>query len=348
MPSTFSKVLGQDNININASSEIVWGMKKLELALALDNTGSMASSNKMTELKKAAKTLLTTLKNAAKEPGDVKVAIIPFDTTVRIDTSYNINLWYDIVSALDCNGPSAGLGCTTANWKDAWTGCVRDRTYPYDVQDTPPTSTVSATLYPIDECGSLAVAMPLSTDWTALNNKVDQMTPGGNTNVTIGLVWAWHALTAGVPFTEAAGPSPDLDKVIILLTDGINTEVMEEFKQQQGHKLVGDRHTHGAGLRQHQGSEHQDLCDPRDRWKRHFAAKLRHQSNHVFRRAERVQSQRRVQRDRTEPRQSPHLEIVAGLLATALRQSPHAAPHEMGRACLTARSTACYFGRSVS
>ena len=87
-----------------------------------------------------------------------------------------------------------------------------------------PTPTVPATLYPIDECGSLAVAMPLSTDWTALNNKVDQMTPSGNTNVTIGLVWAWHALTASVPFTEAAAPSPDLDKVIILLTDGINTE----------------------------------------------------------------------------------------------------------------------------
>ena len=225
MPSTFSKVLGQDNINIDTTTQIVWGMKKLELALALDNTGSMASSNKMTELKKAAKTLLTTLKNAAKTPGDVKVAIIPFDTTVRIDTSYKSNFWYDIVSALDCNGPSAGLGCTTANWKDYWTGCVRDRTYPYDVQDTAPNPDVAATLYPIDECGSLTVAMPLSTDWTALNNKIDQMNPSGNTNVTIGLVWAWHALTSSVPFTEAVAPAPDLDKVIIILTDGINTEL---------------------------------------------------------------------------------------------------------------------------
>jgi uncharacterized protein YegL len=178
----------------------------------------------MTELKKAAKSLLTTLKAAAKTPGDVKVAIIPFDTTVRIDTSYKNNFWYDIVSALDCNGPSAGLGCTTANWKNYWTGCVRDRTYPYDVQDTPPNPDVPATLYPIDECGSLAVAQPLTTDWTALNNKVDQMNPNGNTNVTIGLVWAWHALTANVPFTEGSDPKPDLDKVIILLTDGDNTE----------------------------------------------------------------------------------------------------------------------------
>ena len=50
------------------------------------------------------------------------------------------------------------------------------------------------------------------------------MTPNGNTNVTIGLVWAWHALTAQAPLTEAAAPAPDLDKVIILLTDGDNTE----------------------------------------------------------------------------------------------------------------------------
>jgi hypothetical protein len=44
------------------------------------------------------------------------------------------------------------------------------------------------------------------------------------TNVSIGLAWAWHALTKGAPLSEGADPSPDLDKVIILLTDGENTE----------------------------------------------------------------------------------------------------------------------------
>ena len=49
-------------MNLSVSTEVVWGVKKLELALALDVTGSMASNNKMTELKKAAKSLLTTMK----------------------------------------------------------------------------------------------------------------------------------------------------------------------------------------------------------------------------------------------------------------------------------------------
>jgi hypothetical protein len=74
--------------------------------------------------------------------------------------------------------------------------------------------------------------MQLSTDWTALHAKVDQMVPvpvnsttgSGYTNVTIGLVWGWHALTESLPFTTASAPKPgELDKVIVLLTDGDNT-----------------------------------------------------------------------------------------------------------------------------
>ena len=104
--TTFTKSWAR-HLNIDATPQIIWGMKKLELALALDNTGSMASSNKMTELKKAAQELLTTLKNAAKKAGDVKVAIIPFDTTVNIGTSYKNNFWFDIV-------------CPRLQWPECW------------------------------------------------------------------------------------------------------------------------------------------------------------------------------------------------------------------------------------
>jgi Mg-chelatase subunit ChlD len=65
--------------------------------------------------------------------------------------------------------------------------------------------------------------MPLTEDWTALNAKIDAMTPAGNTNVTIGLAWAFQLISPVAPF-YAPEPAPDLDKVIILMTDGTNTQ----------------------------------------------------------------------------------------------------------------------------
>ena len=210
----------QPQLTIGADSQVNWGIKKLELALALDNTGSMSSSQKMSNLKTAAKNLLATLKTAAKKDGDVKVAIIPFDTTVRIGAGYKDQPWFDV----SCSALGNPWGCNSGNWKNYWEGCVRDRTYPYDAQDDAPNTTKPDTLFPIYDCGSLVSAMPLTYDWTALNNKIDSMTPNGMTNVTIGLAWGWHALTQNAPWSEAAAPSPDLDKVLIILTDGQNTE----------------------------------------------------------------------------------------------------------------------------
>src|SRR3954451_1722180 len=86
VPATFTKLLGQDQINISSSADVKWGIKKLEVALALDNTGSMAQNQKLVQLKAAAHNLLTTLQAAAKQPGDVKVAIVPFDTSVNVGT----------------------------------------------------------------------------------------------------------------------------------------------------------------------------------------------------------------------------------------------------------------------
>jgi Flp pilus assembly protein TadG len=229
VPTTFT-AMWQPTMLIGADAEVQWGMKRLELALALDNTGSMQSSNKMTQLKAAAKNLLKTLQTAAKKPDDIKIAIIPFDTTVNLGTSYKNNDWFDIDS-IDCNGWRSGSGCNKNNWKDYWEGCVRDRRYPYDTQDDPPTS--NNTKFPVYDCGSLAKLLPLTNNWTALNSKIDEMQPNGMTNVAIGMVWGWHALTPNAPLSEASVPKQDLDKVIILLTDGDNTESWDNSKNQK-------------------------------------------------------------------------------------------------------------------
>jgi hypothetical protein len=56
-----------------------------------------------------------------------------------------------------------------------------------------------------------------------LHAKVDAMSPTGNTNVTIGLAWGFQLLSPVEPFNAPAA-EPDLDKVIVMLTDGENTQ----------------------------------------------------------------------------------------------------------------------------
>ena len=212
--TTFTRLLGQTQINLNATADVAWGVKKLELALVLDNTGSMSSNGKMTELKAAAKNLLTTLKNAAKQPGDVKVAIVPFDRIVNIGTGFASSGFINF----------SAHNILPANWQ----GCVEDRDQPNDTLDTTPTSS-NSTKFRAVNCSAITSIMPLTeildtTGFTNLNAKVDAMNPAGNTNVTIGLVWGWHALTQSEPFTQGSEPAPDKDKVIVLLTDGDNTQ----------------------------------------------------------------------------------------------------------------------------
>ena len=197
----FWRVLGQDQINITATGEVTWGIKKLNLALALDNTGSMSSSNKMTELKTAAHSLLTTLKGAEKVPGDIKVSIVPFAVDVNVGT-INVNAdWIEWTDWEANNGTcskssysSSQSTCTSHSgvWTpknhNQWNGCVMDRDQNNDVMSTATAAGSPAVMYRAHQATACpASMMTLSYDWTALNSKIDAMTPTGNTNVTIGL-----------------------------------------------------------------------------------------------------------------------------------------------------------------
>jgi Flp pilus assembly protein TadG len=233
--TSFMSILGYPQITIRAQSKVKWGNSRLRVALVLDNTGSMAQDGKMDALKTASKNLLTQLKNAAVTDGDVYVSIIPFSKDVNADpTNYQAD-WvrWDLWEA--ANGTCSNQNYTTQSsclshnkiWTpdahSTWNGCVTDRDQNYDVNNTAPTT--SSTDFPAEQYGSCPVAlMPLSYDWTALSSKIDAMTPNGNTNQAIGLQWGWQSLTAS-PFTIPAQDSNyTYSTVIILLTDGLNTQ----------------------------------------------------------------------------------------------------------------------------
>lgn len=236
--TTVTRLFGMSQMAIAASTEVVTGTtKRIEIALVLDNTGSMAKQGRLNALIDASRLFIDTMKKASKKPGDVKIAVIPFDTHVNIGPDNKGKPWID----WSLMGGTPSTVGATQTWDDSndygdrdddtrtdadriatWTGCVTDRTQPYDTQDTAPKGNAS-TWYPAENC-SLSPILPLTADLTAASGAIDKLKASGKTNLTIGLVWGFHALSGKEPLTGATKPGKDVEKYIIFLTDGMNTQ----------------------------------------------------------------------------------------------------------------------------
>jgi Flp pilus assembly protein TadG len=124
---------------------------------------------------------------------------------------------------------------------NTWNGCVTDRGLAgtadapsagpsplnTDTNVTAPIVAVVDTLIPAEQYSPCPqAAMALSYNWAGMTTEVNNMTPGGNTNQAVGLELGWMSLVGGGPFP----PPPPMDpnykyqQVIILLTDGLNTQ----------------------------------------------------------------------------------------------------------------------------
>jgi Flp pilus assembly protein TadG len=286
VPTVLLGILGINSIVVGGEARSRWGDNEIEVALVLDNTGSMSSSSKMQELKRAlcgdttcsnpnpSAGFMKIMRDAAGGTGRVKVGIVPFDITARMPlsiqqqvnaatptaTSFSApatagyctnaainnnatrssffrfaNRDKDPSSGNSIGGVNVGTGCgansagraTAANWQ----GCVwdRDQATNRDVTDGNINTTDTASLHPAVNCrtNNLARIRPLADIWNeqaAMISHLSTMQPSGNTNLTVGLSWGQALLTGAAPFTEALAPSQSVYKVMILLTDGDNTE----------------------------------------------------------------------------------------------------------------------------
>jgi len=230
--------IGIPQIEVGASATTSWSNARLRVALALDNTLSMRDNEKMVALKTATHSLLNQLQAAASQPGDVYVSIIPFNKDVNVGPDNKTAAWIDWSDWETKNGSCSKNSyknqndCTkagktwTAASHDNWNGCVTDRNQNDDVTNSAPPAGSKFIAEQYTANGGCPVAMiPMSQDWTALHARVDEMTPAGTTNQTIGLAWAWHSLTRTDPLnTPPKDPNYKYKDVIILLTDGMNTE----------------------------------------------------------------------------------------------------------------------------
>ena len=149
-------------------------------------------------------------------------------------------------STCSCTGSGSHKVCTatitTTNgyshtWfvdSSKWTGCITDRgstTAPgtaagHDQDVVAPDTTDTTTLFPAEQYGACPqTMMGLSYDWTTMKSLVTNMSPNGSTNQPIGLAMGWLSLAGGGPFTVPPEDSNyTYSKIIILLTDGLNTQ----------------------------------------------------------------------------------------------------------------------------
>ncbi len=91
--TTFTRLMGVNQLNIGSTSTIKWGNQRLRVALVLDTTGSMSSAGKIDALKTATKNLIDQLKAAATTNGDVYISIVPFSKDVNVGSSNRNASW---------------------------------------------------------------------------------------------------------------------------------------------------------------------------------------------------------------------------------------------------------------
>jgi Flp pilus assembly protein TadG len=63
---------------------------------------------------------------------------------------------------------------------------------------------------------------PLGSDYKQLKKNVNALQANGTTNIMEGVAWGNRVLSPGAPFTETNSKKKDLDKIMIVLTDGTN------------------------------------------------------------------------------------------------------------------------------
>lgn len=232
--NSLMQIVGVPSTAVGATSLSAWGQSRIELALVLDNTGSMndliGGQRKIDALKASALRMVSDLRAIARDPDTIKVSVVPFDTEVRLDAaSYRDKDWFRWAQPTD---------------RALWTGYVYDRYAGYATTDAAPVNGTTNSLFPAPRdtgyrsdpqlipyrvTSDLPTMRPLTSLYDAstvadINAVIGAMQPRGNTNIALGLMWGTATLTSSEPFAEAAPVgAPLVHKYLMLLTDGNNT-----------------------------------------------------------------------------------------------------------------------------
>lgn len=214
VPMTITRIGNFTEVGVPVMASTAYEERDIELAMALDITGSMGGS-KIADLKVAAKDLIDILIPEAGGTNTVRIGLAPYAASVRA-------------------GAYAGLvsGGTSTD------GCVRERggIQRYTDAAPGPGAYYTAGGYPSDidttegrqgyDCPAAAI-MPLTSNKTNLKSRIDSFRASGATAGHIGTAWAWNLISPEwqTVWPMASRPvaygTPKTLKAMVLMTDGI-------------------------------------------------------------------------------------------------------------------------------
>jgi Flp pilus assembly protein TadG len=207
--TTFGRIIGVASVEIVRQSTVTYKTRNVELALALDITGSMADGSKLSDMKLAAKDVVQALLEEAATDEVIRIALLPWSA------SLNVGSFASTVSA----GASAD-------------GCVLERVGGDAATDAYPSGAAALPAAPSPTYGPYSCPPNPITPLTGRNRiadlkaDIDAYVPFGGTAGHIGAAWGWYALSPswGGIWPIASRPAPynpaDTIKSVLLMTDG--------------------------------------------------------------------------------------------------------------------------------
>ncbi len=144
IPTRFMSVAGIREMTVSARTVIKRELQGMELALVMDNTGSMRSGGKMDAMKDAAHDLVNILYGDRETVPEFWVALVPYAANVDIGPQHEdwlVTQAYDADAAWQNADPDneTQFGYHEDHYQPTtWKGCVEAREFPRDSNDDTP------------------------------------------------------------------------------------------------------------------------------------------------------------------------------------------------------------------
>ena len=263
VPNSFMKLVGYPKLTVSAKSVVKKDKQgiNLEVALVLDNTGSMGWINAQTgntaivDLKAAATKFVNDVMPTTQDSFYTKIAAIPYNVGVNLGSSAAaISARGSVASGTSTNPGSESYKFSSTQMESKYNGvwqndctngsdsnhycyntatitnCVTERTGTHAFDDLSATMFSLGRQYVVGGANGsngckVTQMRPLSTSKTDLNATIAAMSASSNTVGQIGIGWGWYTLSPYINLFSGASVPSGYDK----LTTTVESEKVKKI-----------------------------------------------------------------------------------------------------------------------